>query len=115
MVSSVKTLSIVSFILFISERKASSLALAAVSLAVLLSSKFFVRTLISLLVVLSEASSSSSASCSFCFCLAMSLSSSVSFVKLFVSLLRVRCNALSEPCSSRSVSPSVFIVNQYDR
>ena len=72
-VSSFRTLFIVSFILFIWPRNTSLFALAASSLAALSSSKFCVRDLISLLLV------SSSASCNFCFCLVMSLSSSVSF------------------------------------
>ena len=102
-VSSFRTLFIVSFILIIWPRNSSLFALAASSLAALSSSKFCVRDLISLLLV------SSSASCNFCFCLVMSLSSSVSFDKLLVSSPRVRCNALSKPCSSRSVRHSVCV------
>ena len=102
-VSSFKTLSIVSLILFIWERSASLFALATKSLAALSSSKFFKRALISLLLI------SSSASRNFLFSLAMSLSRSISFAKLFVNSPRMLCSASFRPLSSRYVSPSVCV------
>ena len=78
-VSSFKTLFIVSFILFILVRNASLLTLAASNLAALSSSKVFKRAVISFLLI------SSSTSPSLRFSSAMSLSSSVRFAKLLIS------------------------------
>ena len=86
-VSSFKTLFIVSFILFICPHKASLFALAASSLTSLSSSRFFKRALISFLLISSFASPCSSSS------FAMTLSMSVRFAKLFTSSTRIRCNA----------------------
>ena len=82
-VSFLNTLLIVSFILFISLRNASLFALAASSLTLQSSSKFFKRVVISCLAI------SSSASCIFRFSFAISLSISVSFAKLFASSPRI--------------------------